>query len=71
MSSPLPEPPALPAPRPARAGGADSGARWAAAVAIAGAAVAIGLAWKGQQEYASLSQSAGGRLADLGVEVAA
>lgn len=71
MSSPLPEPPALPAPRPARAGGADSGARWAAAVAIAGAAVAIGLAWKGQQEYASLSQSAGGRLADLGAEVAA
>jgi len=71
MSSPLPEPPALPAPRPARGGGADSGARWAAAVAIAAAAVAIGLAWKGQQEYSSLSQSAGGRLADLGAEVAA
>lgn len=71
MSSPLPEPPALPAPRPARAGSADGGARWAAAVAIAAAAVAIGLAWKGQQEYSSLSQSAGGRLADLGAEVAA
>lgn len=71
MSSPLPEPPALPAPRPARVGSADGGARWAAAVAIAAAAVAIGLAWKGQQEYSSLSQSAGGRLADLGAEVAA
>ena len=72
MSSPLPEPNTLPPTRPARASprAADHGARWAAAVAIAAVAVAIGLAWNAQQALSSLSQTAGGRLADLGAELA-
>ena len=71
MSSPLPEPSSLPAPRPARpaAGSADIAARWSAAAAFVVAAAAIGLAWNAQQEFSSLSQSAGGRLADLGAEL--
>ena len=72
MSSPLPEPTALPPPRPARgpAGVSDRGARWVAGIAFAAAAVAIGLAWNAQQALSSLSQSAGGKLADLGSELA-
>ena len=72
MSSPLPEPNTLPPTRPARASprAADHGARWAAAVAIAAVAVSIGLAWNAQQALSSLSQTAGGRLADLGAELA-
>lgn len=72
MSSPLPEPPTLPLPRAAasRAGAADPVARWAVALAIAVAAVAIGLAWNAHQSFSSLAQSAGGRLADLGTELA-
>ena len=71
MSSPLPEPSSLPAHRPARpaAGVTDAAARWAVAAAFVAAAVAIGLAWNAQQEFSSLSQSAGGRLADLGAEL--
>lgn len=72
MSSPLPEPPALPPTRPARpaTGASDPVARWSVALAFVAAAVAIGLAWNAQQSYSSLSQSAGGRLADLGTELA-
>jgi uncharacterized protein HemX len=71
MSSPLPEPPTLPLPRAARRPGiADSVARWAVALALAVAAVAIGLAWNAHQSLSSLSQSAGGKLADLGAELA-
>jgi len=72
MSSPLPEPHALPPPRAAasRTGAADSVARWAVALAIAVAAVAAGLAWNAHQSFSSLAQSAGGRLADLGSELA-
>ncbi|MDH5263734.1 MAG: uroporphyrinogen-III C-methyltransferase [Betaproteobacteria bacterium] len=72
MSSPLPEPNTLPPPRTARPGGgsSDHGARWTAAISLAAAAVAIGLAWNAHQSFSSLSQTAGGRLADLGTEVA-
>ena len=72
MSSPLPEPSQLPAPRPARpgTGASDTAARWAVALALAAAAAAIGLAWNAQQALSSLSQSAGGKLADLGAEIA-
>jgi uroporphyrin-III C-methyltransferase len=72
MSSPLPEPTTLPPPRPARpgAGASDSGARWTAAISLVAAVVAIGLAWNAHQSFSSLSQTAGGRLADLGTEVA-
>ena len=72
MSSPLPEPTSLPPTRPVRpsAGASDRGARAAAAVALAAAAVAIGLAWNAQQANTTLSQSAGGKLAELGAEFA-
>ena len=72
MSSPLPEPSSLPAPRSARpaAGASDRAARWVAGIAFMSAAVAIGLAWNAQQALSSLSQSAGGKLADLGSELA-
>jgi uncharacterized protein HemX len=72
MSSPLPEPSSLPAPRPARPapGASDSLARLAVVLALVAAAVAIGLAWNAQQALSSLSQTAGGRLADLGSELA-
>ncbi len=72
MSSPLPEPPPFRsrARRASGSGGADSVARWAVALAIAVAAVAVGLAWNAHQSFSSLSQSAGGRLADLGAELA-
>ncbi len=72
MSSPLPEPSSLPAPRPARppAGASDTAARWAVGLALVAAAVALGLAWNAQQALGSLSQSAGGKLADLGAELA-
>ena len=72
MSSPLPEPPTLSPPRTARgpAGASDRGARWAVAVALAAAAVAIGFAWNAQQALSSLSESAGGKLAELGAEFA-
>ena len=59
--------------RPARAaaGAADRGARWAVAVALA-AAVAVRRCsrWNAQQALSSLSQSAGGKLADLGADLA-
>ncbi len=72
MSSPLPEPPTLPDSRPPRraARGSDHGARWAAAIAIVAAAVAIGIAWNAHQALTSLTRSAGGKLADLGAELA-
>ena len=71
MSSPLPEPPTLPAPRPIRdtPRASDPVARWAVALAIAATAVAGGLAWNAHQSLSSLSQSAGGRLAGLGAEI--
>jgi len=72
MSSPLPEPPTLPQPGPARRAGrgSDRGARWAAAIAIIAAAVAIGIAWNSHEALTSLTRSAGGKLADLGAELA-
>jgi uncharacterized protein HemX len=72
MSSPLPEPTSLPPPRSSRpaTGASDRGARWAVAIALLAAALAVGLAWNAQQALSSLSQSAGGRLADLGAELA-
>jgi len=71
MSSPFPEPPAIPPPRSARAGaGSDTAARWIAGIAAAVALVGAGLAWNAHQSLATLTQSAGGRLADLGTELA-
>ncbi|MGE0356518.1 MAG: uroporphyrinogen-III C-methyltransferase [Burkholderiales bacterium] len=72
MSSPLPEPPTLPPPRAARPapGAADRGARWAAAIALVAAAVAVGIAWNSQRASTSITQSAGGRLSELGAELA-
>ncbi|MBK8321943.1 MAG: uroporphyrinogen-III C-methyltransferase [Betaproteobacteria bacterium] len=72
-SSPLPEsaPPSLPPPRAARpAAPTDRTARWGLAVALAVAVAAVALAWDARQSFSSLSQSSGGRLADLGAEVA-
>lgn len=71
MSSPLPEPPTLPPTGPARrTRGSDHGARWAAAIAIIAAAVAIGIAWNANQALTSLTRTAGGKLADLGADLA-
>lgn len=71
MSSPLPEPASLPPPRLARpARASDRGARWAAGLALVAVAAAIWLAWNAQQALSSLTQSAGGKLADLGAELA-
>jgi uncharacterized protein HemX len=72
MSSPLPEPTVIPAPRTGRTGpgNADGVARWAAALAVVVAAVATGLAWHAQNSLTSLTQSAGGKLSDLGAELA-
>ena len=73
-SSPLPEssPPPLPplarAGRPAGPG--DRAARWGLALALAVATGAGLLAWDARQSFTSLSQTSGGRLADLGAEVA-
>ena len=73
-SSPLPEsaPPSLPpmarsprAPEPA-----DRTARWGLALSLLVAVGAGALAWDARQSFSSLSQSSGGRLADLGSEVA-
>jgi uncharacterized protein HemX len=72
-SSPIPESvtPSLPPPRPARAiETADRSARWGLAVALLVAVAAVALAWDARQSFSSLSQSSGGRLADLGTEVA-
>jgi uncharacterized protein HemX len=72
MSSPLPEPTTIPPTLPVHAAGSgpDAAARWAVAVAIAVAALALGLAWNAQRALSSLSQSAGGKLADLGEQLA-
>jgi uncharacterized protein HemX len=45
-------------------------ARWLAGIAAAVAALGAGLAWNAHQSLATLTQSAGGRLADLGTELA-
>lgn len=72
MSSPLPEAtPVRQSPSAsASAGSPGRVARWAVVVALAAAAVAIGLALNTQQALSSLSQSASSRLADLGAELA-
>jgi uncharacterized protein HemX len=72
-SSPLPEPAtsSLPPPRAARAAEpADRTARWGLAIALLVAVAAVALAWDARQSFSSLSQSSGGRLADLGTDVA-
>lgn len=68
-SAPTPTPPPLP--RHARAvEPADRAARWGLALALLVAAAAVALAWDARRSFASLSQTSGGRLADLGAEVA-
>jgi len=63
--------PSLPPPRAARASEpTDRAARWGLAIALLVAVVAVALAWDARQSFSSLSQSSGGRLADLGTEVA-
>jgi uroporphyrin-III C-methyltransferase len=73
-STPLPDPvpPSLPPlGRPARAAEpADRTARWGLALALLVAVGAVALAWDARQSFSSLSQTSGGRLADLGAEVA-
>ena len=72
-SSPLPEsaPPSLPPPRAGLfAASMDRPARWGLAIALVVAVAAVALAWDARQSFSSLSQSSGGRLADLGAEVA-
>jgi uncharacterized protein HemX len=51
--------------------GADPLARWAVGASLAIAALALAFAWSARDSLSSLSQSAGGKLAELGAEVAA
>jgi uncharacterized protein HemX len=71
MSTPVSDraPPEKAFPRHAAAG-PDRTSRWVAALALAAAVAAAGLAWDARQSLSSLQQSAGGRLAELGADLA-